>query len=139
MPTGENLRALTRALARRQSERPETKISLIMRCGGLEKGIDSSFPAHVLPFAGHDTVLEDMTRADLLYLPLPFGEEFEKFTRYSLSTKMVAYLGSGVPILYHGPAESAAARLLLRHGAALMCHFVRPDRTHQSPAIHRRR
>ena len=61
-----------------------------------------------------------MESADLLYMPMPFGEAHEKFARYSLSTKMVTYAGSGVPILYHGPATSAAFDLLKRNDAAIL-------------------
>jgi glycosyltransferase involved in cell wall biosynthesis len=117
----ENLRTLTRALARIKSQHPDLEINLSMRCGALEKNIDSAFPARALPFADQATVRSDMTQADLLYLPLPIGAGFEAFTRYSLSTKMVSYLGSGVPIVYHGPRDSAAAHLLIRNGAALVC------------------
>ena len=120
----ENLRALTCALATFQTAHPEIKVGLTMRCETLEKQIDSAFPAQVLRFASQDTVLKDMTQADLLYMPLPFGAEYEQFTRFSLSTKMVSYLGSGVPIFFHGPPESAAARLLERHQAALTCHSL---------------
>jgi hypothetical protein len=37
---------------------------------------------------------------------------------------MVTYLGSGVPILFHGPEESAAGRLLDAHGAAAALHSL---------------
>jgi glycosyltransferase involved in cell wall biosynthesis len=117
----ENLRALARALARLKNDRPEMEIGLILRCGDLGRDLDLDFPVRVLPFAGQETILDDMTRADLLYLPLPFGEQYEALTRHSLSTKMVSYLGSGVPILLHGPSESAASRFLLGHRAALAC------------------
>ena len=63
-----------------------------------------------------------MESADLLYMPIPFGEAYEKFARYSLSTKMVTYAGSGVPILYHGPAASAAYDLLHKNNAAILLH-----------------
>ena len=115
----DNLRALTRALSAIQREQPDLKISLTLRCDSLEKGIDSAFPARVLPFASQETVVDDMAHADLLYLPLPFGPAHEEFIRYSMSTKMVSYLASGVPILFHGPKDAAAGRLLERHHAAL--------------------
>jgi hypothetical protein len=59
-------------------------------------------------------------------MPLPFGTEHEAFTRFSLSTKMVSYLGSGVPILFHGPRDSAAAHLLEKHRAAVVCSSLEP-------------
>jgi len=68
-----------------------------------------------------------MESADLLYMPIPFGEAYEKFARYSLSTKMVTYAGSGVPILYHGPAASAAYDLLSRNNAAFLLPTLEPE------------
>jgi hypothetical protein len=78
-------------------------------------------------------VARDFDQVDVLYLPLPFGEQYAPFTRYSLSTKLVTYLGSGLPILYHGPADAAAAQLLARYGAAVQVHTL--DAIHLSQAI----
>ena len=47
--------------------------------------------------------------------------KYELFVRFSLSTKMVTYLGSGIPILYHGPRESAVHDLLEPRDASLSC------------------
>jgi hypothetical protein len=120
----ENLSALCGALAQLKKDLPETKIELIMRCGGFKKGTDAAFPARMLPYADQAAVIADMADVDLLYLPLPVGARYEPFTRFSLSTKMVSYLGSGVPILYHGPPGAAVAGLLEKHQAAFACHSL---------------
>jgi hypothetical protein len=60
-------------------------------------------------------------------MPIPFGEAYENFARYSLSTKMVTYAGSGVPILYHGPAASAAYELLHKNDAAILLPTLDPE------------
>jgi glycosyltransferase involved in cell wall biosynthesis len=60
----------------------------------------------------------DFERVDALYLPLPFGQRYKDFVRYSLSTKLVSYIAAGLPILYHGPPDSALYRLLNRYKAA---------------------
>jgi hypothetical protein len=39
---------------------------------------------------------------------------------------MVTYVGSGVPILYHGPAGSAAHELLQKNAAALTVTSLEP-------------
>jgi glycosyltransferase involved in cell wall biosynthesis len=65
-------------------------------------------------------VTAEVAAADILYLPLPFGDRYAAFTGLSLPTKLVTYLGSGRPILYHGPAETAAAGVLRDAGAALL-------------------
>jgi hypothetical protein len=80
----------------------------------------------VLPFANEAQVRADMETADLLYLPMPFGDSHENFARYSLSTKMVTYAGSGVPILYHGPPTSAAFDLLSQNNAAVLLTSLAP-------------
>jgi hypothetical protein len=68
-----------------------------------------------------------MEIADVLYLPLSLDAQFANFARFSLSTKLITYLGSGLPILYHGPEESAANRLLATHRAGMGCHSLDPD------------
>jgi hypothetical protein len=60
-------------------------------------------------------------------MPLPFGDEHANFTRYSLSTKMVTYVGSGVPVLYHGPTNSAAFELLKQNDAAVFVTTLNPE------------
>ena len=46
----------------------------------------------------------------------------------SLPTKLVTYVGSGRPLLYHGPAAAAAAQLLRDSGAALVLEEQDPAR-----------
>jgi hypothetical protein len=38
----------------------------------------------------------------------------------SLSTKLISYVGSGIPIVYHGPRETAAHEVLARNDAAIL-------------------
>jgi glycosyltransferase involved in cell wall biosynthesis len=114
-----NLRVLIDALqllAREQT----SEISLTLRCGLLPRDIQQSAPpfVRVLPFGSEEDVAGDLDNADLLYMPLQFSDEFARFVRFSLSTKMITYLGSGIPILYHGPTDSAAYQLLDHHRAA---------------------
>jgi len=78
------------------------------------------------PFANEAAVQADFSDADVLYFPLPFGKENVSFVRYSLSTKLVTYLGTGLPILYHGPREAAAGQLLAQHDAAVMVDSLKP-------------
>ena len=69
----------------------------------------------------------DLVNADCLYLPLHFGEADRPFGAYSLSTKMVTYLASGIPLLYHGPAGTAAYNLLQQHHAAVLATSLDPS------------
>jgi hypothetical protein len=108
-----NLKVLLAAVARLQHE-GTGKLSVVLRCGGVRPRLIKSYEnfVRILPFASEAEVQSDMERADLLYLPLPFGKKYELFVRYSLSTKMVTYVASGIPILYHGPPDAAVHNLL---------------------------
>jgi hypothetical protein len=116
----ENLRVLCAAMERLRVLRPSMQVSITLRCGGLRSRVMRVAPdlIRVLPFGTEADVHCDLDRADLAYLPLAFGMASEPLVRYSLSTKLVTYLGSGVPILYHGPKTSAAYELLVEHSAA---------------------
>jgi glycosyltransferase involved in cell wall biosynthesis len=123
-----NLKVLLAAVARLQHE-GTGKLSVVLRCGGVRPRLIKSYEnfVRILPFASEAEVQSDMERADLLYLPLPFGKKYELFVRYSLSTKMVTYVASGIPILYHGPPDAAVHNLLKAHDAALLCTDPTPD------------
>jgi hypothetical protein len=123
-----NLKALLQALEFLQTLQPDWHLSLTCRCGFISPDVLANrFPVTLLPFASEQEVMDDLEQADLVYLPLPFGEEHECFIRYSLSTKMITYLGSGLPILYHGPAEAAASKLLNQYQAAILLNSLDPQ------------
>ncbi len=124
-----NFRILLAALAQLQGERIGGKLSIVLRCGGVRPRLIKSYEkfVRILPFASEAEVQSDMKQADLLYLPLPFEREDELFVRFSLSTKMVTYVASGIPILYHGPPNSAVHDLLKSHDAASLCTDPSPD------------
>ena len=122
-----NLRALVDAVATLQRDHPAMAISVTLRCEHVRPQVIAGVrDVTVLPFADEAQVQRDMESADLLYMPIPFGEEHENFARYSLSTKMVTYVGSGIPLLYHGPTTSAAYRLLHQHRAAMLLPTLDP-------------
>jgi glycosyltransferase involved in cell wall biosynthesis len=122
-----NLRALLIGLAIFERAHPQVTVRVTCRCEHIRAQVlDGVKQVTVLPFANEAQIKVDMESADLLYMPMPFGEVHEKFARYSLSTKMVTYAGSGVPILYHGPATSAAFDLLKRSDAAIFVTSLEP-------------
>lgn len=115
----QNLTALLAAMENLRRDFPQLEITL--RCGTVRSGVLARFRdfVRVLPFGSEADVARDLEEADLLFLPLPFDDEHAPFVRYSLSTKVVTYLGSGIPILYHGPREAAVCELLRENNAAL--------------------
>lgn len=127
MPYEQNLRALLDALALMKQEKPSREVTVTLRCEHVRAQVlAGDIPVRVLPFADEAQVERDMASADLLYMPLPFGATHESFARYSLSTKMVTYVGSGLPILYHGPRSSAAFALLQENDAAILLTCLEP-------------
>jgi hypothetical protein len=79
-----------------------------------------AFETIYLPVSLDNGVLKkDLDAASILYLPIKFVDP--DFYRYSLSTKMVGYLGASGSILYHGPYDSAAGRLLRESHSAVSC------------------
>lgn len=120
-----NLRALLDALRMLSGESAQRAVAFTGRCGSIadfEPPADLEF--RVLPYGPAATMRDDMHAADFLYLPLPFGKDGDNFSRYSMSAKMVTYLGSGRPIIYHGPPDAAAGSLLARHGACIAIHTL---------------
>jgi glycosyltransferase involved in cell wall biosynthesis len=55
-------------------------------------------------------------KADALLLPVNFDPASVDFIRYSMPTKIPAYLISGTPVLVYGPAETAQVRYALESG-----------------------
>jgi glycosyltransferase involved in cell wall biosynthesis len=82
---------------------------------------------NLLPFASSEVVEKELRSQHFLYLPLPFGHEWEYLTKFSLSTKMISYLAAGVPIVYHGPEWSAAGQYLRRNDASIQMNTNDPE------------
>jgi hypothetical protein len=123
-----NLRAVLNALKMVRSRHPDWEITVTCRCSAISAPVHADdVPVRVLPFAPEAEVEGDLHSADLLYQPLPFQESARAFSRFSMSTKMITYLGSGLPILYHGPDDAAACKLLARHEAAAICTTLDPE------------
>jgi hypothetical protein len=123
----ENFSSLALALDKFSEKHPTWQVSLIIR-GGIPFSLPKvKIPIEYLPWGTEAEVEKDFDRVDLLYLPLPFGQDYQSFSRYSLSTKMVTYLGSGFPILYHGPGDAAACEMLRNFDAGILLtssHYI---------------
>jgi hypothetical protein len=120
---GENLRAALDALKILRGRHPDWDISFTSRSESVACEVRADdVPVRIYGFAPSESVVEtDMQEADFLYQPLPLYGRALSLSRFSMSTKMVSYLGSGLPIFYHGPVDAAAGQLLQEHGAATIC------------------
>jgi glycosyltransferase involved in cell wall biosynthesis len=74
----------------------------------------------------HDTITDDaaffraIAEADVLMLPVNFDRESVRLIRYSMPTKLPAYLACGTPILAYGPRGIAQIDDAARHGWGLV-------------------
>lgn len=119
-----NLAALLRAIELVRSENPRIEISATFRCGSIRSSVIGGFRGmQVLPFGSEADVEADMKSADLLYMPLPFREEDSDFVRFSLSTKMITYLGAGFRSLPRA-ARGRRARTAVREQCGV--HLEQP-------------
>jgi hypothetical protein len=85
-----------------------------------------SFDVEYRPLTLNDGELKkELNSAAILYLPIKFT--LPDFYWYSLSTKMVGYLGGTGAILYHGPCDCAAFNRLQSPGAAVCCTTLNID------------
>lgn len=101
--------------------------SMRLRCGALSRlAYEGDTRLDVLPFGPQEEVKRDMEHASLLYLPLPFGDAYKDFVKYSFSTKLISYLGAGRLIFYHGPEDAALASYLKGTNAAICAHSLDP-------------
>lgn len=70
-------------------------------------------------FISDEEIKLELDHASILYLPIKFSSS--DFYLYSLSTKLISYLGASGTILYHGPFDAAAHNLLKDNNAAVSC------------------
>lgn len=56
---------------------------------------------------------------DASYLALWLEPEKRQFCRTSLSSKLTTYVAAGLPVIYHGPPDSEAWRLISSHNAGV--------------------
>ncbi len=122
-----NFRSFLKGLRIFESQHPEITADVTCRCAHVRPHVWKDVKSvKILPYADEAQVQRDMGDTDFLYMPMPFGQEHENFARFSVSTKMVTYIGSGIPIIYHGPTNSAAFDLLHRNQAAIFLTSLDP-------------
>jgi glycosyltransferase involved in cell wall biosynthesis len=64
----------------------------------------------LIPAVPHPAVPARLAAADILILPLDFGDAEQRFARYSMPTKTVEYMASGTPVVVYAPEDHAVSR-----------------------------
>ncbi|MEB3189194.1 MAG: hypothetical protein VKL42_02490 [Snowella sp.] len=71
-----------------------------------------------------EQVAKTMRDYDAVVLPISFRPEMRHMSCFNIATKMAECLGSGVPTLVIGPADSAMVKFLEPYDAAVMVKDV---------------
>lgn len=71
-----------------------------------------------ITFQGQNALIDQVSMADLLFLPVAFDKDSWEFIKYSMPAKSAAYMASGVPMLIYAPKESAISFEARTHGLA---------------------
>lgn len=80
----------------------------------------------LLGFRDQDTVVEELSKCHVAYLPYWFDESRELSVRTCFPDKTVTYLTSGVPIFFHGPVQSTPTDFFAKYPVGLACHSLNP-------------
>lgn len=64
------------------------------------------------------------SECDICYCPYPFDPKMEEVSRLSFPSKLVVYLASGRPILFHGPSYSSPSKYLEENDAGICVHVM---------------
>ncbi|MCZ8173143.1 MAG: hypothetical protein O9272_15520 [Brevundimonas sp.] len=65
---------------------------------------------------------------DICYCPYPFAPELRDVSKFSFPSKVVVYLASGRPILFHGPSYSSPGKYLDSRAAGVTCYSRDPKK-----------
>lgn len=68
------------------------------------------------PITDDELFFQTLSDADLLVLPVNFDRQSVRHIKYSMPTKVPAYMASGTPILVYGPRSIAQTEYALRDG-----------------------
>jgi hypothetical protein len=68
--------------------------------------------------------LKELAATDVAYVPYWFARDRAWAAKTAFPSKLSAYVAAGVPVLYHGPADSSPAVFLRRYPVGLSCHSL---------------
>jgi len=89
----------------------------------------SRSPAQVeyLGWRADSEVHERLSKCDLLYLPQPFESSQRALAELSFPTKLSAYVGTGRPVLIHGPEHASLVRFSREYPVGPICTSLKPE------------
>jgi glycosyltransferase involved in cell wall biosynthesis len=100
-----------------------------IRYMGIQLNAVARVPARIeyLGWRSMSETVELLSEVDAAYLPYWFDAERAPSVKLCFPNKLSTYLAAGVPVLYHGPADSSPTRFLSEYPAGVTCHSLEPD------------
>jgi glycosyltransferase involved in cell wall biosynthesis len=74
-----------------------------------------------LGWKSQQEAVQILSQADILYCPYPFSADMEEVSRLSFPSKLVLYMVSGRPVLFHGPSWSSPGQYMEEVRAGVIC------------------
>ncbi|MEM6455656.1 MAG: glycosyltransferase [Acidobacteriota bacterium] len=68
-----------------------------------------------------DAARAALAEADAAYLPYWLDDPYETSTRLCFPNKLATYVGAGLPVFVHGPAEATPSRFVSTHDCGVVC------------------
>ena len=89
----------------------------------------SRYPADIIFYGwrSHEEAQRILSRCHIAYFPYWFHPAYAESVRLCFGTKITTYLAAGVPLLYHGPQESAVVKFCNRFHLAECVHSNDPS------------
>jgi hypothetical protein len=120
----ESLIDMARAIAELNNEGFTARLRIVTSAANCERyrrllGLHANITMEISSSAD-DAFFQDLGDTDVLLLPVNFDRPSIDFIRYSMPTKVPAYLNSGTPVLVYGPAETAQVRYAIDSRWALV-------------------
>lgn len=134
----DSLRDVADAVVQMRAAGRDVRLSIMSPGEQTQALRDWGLPAEALaiePAPSPDRVPRLMSEADINLLPFNFDSASARYLRFSMPTKIPAYMISGSPILVYGPATLASVQYAL---ASKWAHVITARGTqHLIPAIER--
>jgi len=99
---------------------------IIVRIYGKDWQMDFNDNQHIeiKGWLSQNELIEELAEADLLYCPYGFEKSFKEIARLSFPSKLVCYLKTGKPVLFHGPDYSSPGIFLKKYNAGYICNTL---------------
>jgi glycosyltransferase involved in cell wall biosynthesis len=116
--------ALLNALSSINWQLESRQISIRFLGNNLSLRARSGMVIDFLGWRPADETLQLLSECDIAYLPYWLDEKHSQAVRLCFPNKLSTYIAAGLPVLYHGPADSSPAHFMTRFPVGLCCQLT---------------